>query len=315
MGAVFSNFALIYLSSSLYQMMKSLLLVFICLWSKIFLHNDIYKHHLLGIGCLIFGLILGDVSALLYREEDISIAEHPIKGIILIILSQLFFSGVYIIQEIFIKHYDIHASQIVGFEGLWGIIIFTLLLIIFQFIPCDNWDIKEEICTKNDKKKYLLEDSIFALRQMWEKKSIFILYLLYIISVSFFNVFGVKLTILVSSTARAVVDNARSVVVWLFFLFIETAPDTKERFRIVQFIGLLFLVFGTLVYNEIIVLPFWGLDYNIRPNLVKRQKERFIKKLEEEDDDDEFEENREKKLYMSVQGKDSIAYANQNENH
>ena len=191
---------------------------------------------------------------------------------------------------------------------------YYILLIIFQFIPCDNSDIKEEICTKNDENKFLLEDSIFAFRQMWEKKSIFILYLLYIITVPFFNVFGVKLTILVSSTARAVVDNARSVLVWLFFFFIETAPDTKENFRLVQFIGLLFLVFGTLVYNEIVVLPFWGLDYNIRPNLVKRQKERFIKKLEEEDDD-ESEENREKKLYESVQGKDSIANANQNENH
>ena len=133
---------------------------------------------------------------------------------------------------------------------------------------------------------------------MWEKKSIFILYLLYIITVPFFNVFGVKLTILVSSTARAVVDNARSVLVWLFFFFIETAPDTKEGFRFVQFIGLLFLVFGTLVYNEMVVLPFWGLDYNIRSNLVKRQKELFIKKLEEEDDD-EFEEDKEKKLYIS----------------
>ena len=124
LASVFSNYALIYLSSSLYEMMRGLLLVFICLWSKIFLHNNIYKHHILGIGCLIFGFILGGASALIYKEEDINIVEHPIKGIILIILSQLFLSGVYIIQEKFIKHYDIHVCQIVGFEGLWGIIIY-----------------------------------------------------------------------------------------------------------------------------------------------------------------------------------------------
>ena len=142
---------------------------------------------------------------------------------------------------------------------------------------------------------------------MWSEKSILIIYIFLFISVALFNVFSINLTKLVSSTARAVVDNLRSVFVWLFFLFFEPVKGTKETFNFVEFIGLLFIVFGTLFYNEIIVLHFCGLDNDIRQSLVKRKKEELIKKLEEEDD--------EKKLYISVQGKDNIETSNENDSN
>ena len=301
-----SNIGLIYLSSSYYQMMRGLLLAFICLWSKIFLKNPIYKHHILAVVSLIFGFILVGVSILINpynSERDI----NPVFGMILIIISQLLLSADFVLQEKFIKNYDIHPCQLVGFEGLWGIIMFIIILIIFQFIPCKEKEIRQFICIKKSENEYYVEDSIFALKQMWSEKSILIIYIFLFISVALFNVFSINLTKLVSSTARAVVDNLRSVFVWLFFLFFEPVKGTKETFNFVEFIGLLFIVFGTLFYNEIIVLHFCGLDNDIRQSLVKRKKEELIKKLEEEDD--------EKKLYISVQGKDNIETSNENDSN
>ena len=302
LGNVASILGLTYLSSSLFQMMKGFLLFFICLFSKILLNNPIYRHHILGVCSLIIGLILVGISSIINSDKDSNIVKHPLIGAFLIIVSQFFTSGVYVFEEKFIKLYDIIPSQIVGFEGLWGLSIFTILLIIFQFIPCDDWDIKDDLCTRNDDKKYYMENSIFALKQMWNNKTILILYFFYVISVCLYNIVGVNLTKLVSSAARAVVDNGRTVSVWLFFLIFNPVPGTKENFRVVQFIGLLFIVFGTLVYNEIIVLPFCGLDYDIRQKIVERDKENLIKKLEEEED--------EEKLYISIKGKDNIIINN-----
>ena len=267
--------------------------------SKIFLNNPIYKHHILGIGSLFFGIFLVGLSALIYSDEDKKIVKHPLIGIALIITSELIVSICFVFQEIFIKNYDVHPLQLVGFEGLWGFIIISIILIIFQFISCNNIDISGDICTENDKGELFLEDSIFAFRQMWEKKNILILNILHIISIAIYNVVGINLTKLASSTSRAVVDNVRSVFVFLFFLFFEPVSETKEEFRIIQFIGLLFLVFGTLVYNEIVVIHFFGLDYNTRQNIVKRKKQELIKSLEEEDE--------EKKLYVSVRSKNSFS--------
>ena len=163
LGSILSLFGLIYLSSSLYQMMTGFLLVLICLWSKIFLKYNIYRHHILGIGSLILGLILVGLSVKFISKNNDKI-KHPIIGTLLVIFAQFFSSFGYIVQEKIIKTYDVHPFQFVGYEGLWGIIVFTVLLIIFQLIPCNNWNIRKDICIEYDENKYRLEDSIFLFR-------------------------------------------------------------------------------------------------------------------------------------------------------
>ena len=54
--------------------------------------------------------------------------------------SQFFSSTEYVFQEKFIKQYEVHPFQLVGFEGLWGSIMYSILLIIFQFSDCTSWD-------------------------------------------------------------------------------------------------------------------------------------------------------------------------------
>ena len=184
---------------------------------------------------------------------------------------------------------------------------YTILLSIFQFVSCDSWSksLREGICSVNDDKKYHIEDTKFALRQMWHRKTILVVYIFYVVSIALYNIVGINLTKLVSSTARAVVDTVRTVFIWLFFLFIHPVEGTKEKFRPLQFVGFCFLVFGTLVYNEILVLRFWGLDYYTRDNIALRQKADKMKDLKDTDE--------EGRLYVSVDGKDSTANANEQE--
>ena len=300
-----NTFGLTYLTSSILSMLRSLEIIYVCLWSRIFLKNPIYKHHFLGIGSLIFGLILVGINALIYDSNQV--AKEPIVGIILLLISQMFSSAEYIFQEKFIKYYDVHPFQLVGFEGLWGIIIYTIMLIIFQNISCDNWAdfLKKGICSINEKGKYHLEDSEFAFRQMRDKISILIIYIFYVISIFFYNVIGISLTKLDSSIARAVVDTSRSAFIWLFFLAFDPVKNTKENYHTLQLIGLLFIVFGTLFYNEIIVIPYWGLDINIRKNIEKRKKQKFLDDLANEREEDD--------LYVNEQSKDSNVEKDENE--
>ena len=194
----------------------------------------------------------------------------------------------------FIKHYEVHPFQLVGFEGLWGTLMYGILLIIFQLVSCEDWSetLRDGICFIVDEKDTHIEDSIFAFRQMWDNKALLVVYIFYVVSIALYNIVGINLTKLVSSTARAVVDTVRTVFIWAFFLFFTPVKGTKEEFHILQFIGFIFLVCGTLVYNEIVTIPFLNLDYYTRDNMAKR------KKLANEGEEGKKEEENEKnKLY------------------
>ena len=296
-ASTLNTFGLTYLTSSMYQMMRGIELFFVCLWSKLFLKNPIYRHHILGVGSLIFGLSLVGINAIL--NDDKKVAKDPVTGIILLCSSQLFSSTVYVIQEKFITKYDIHPFQLVGFEGLWGVIMYTILIVIFQFISCKSWSksLKDGICSKDNKDNYHIEDSLFAFKQMWDNLAILFVYISYIVSIAVYNIVGINLTKLVSATARAVVDTVRTVFIWLFFLIFEPVEGTKEHFHILQFIGFIFLVTGTLIYNEIITIPLLGLDYYSRDNIAKRKAEdKNVSMVATED---------EKRLYLSVDSKNN----------
>ena len=307
-ASTLNTFALTYLTSSMYQMMRGLELFFVFLWSKIFLKNPLYRHALLGVGSLIFGLTLVGINSIL--NDDKEVAKDPGIGIILLCASQLFSSTVYIIQEKFFIKYEVHPLQLVGFEGLWGFTIYTVLLIIFQFSPCDNWSnsLKKGVCFEYKENKFHIEDTKFAFKQMGDKISILLVFIFYIVSIALYNIVGVSLTKLVSSTARAVVDTVRTVFIWLFFLFIHPVKGTEEHFHILQFIGFIFLVTGTLIYNEIIVIPYWGLDYYTRDNIAKRkEEENKLGKIG-------IDEDEEKKLSESKDANDTKENTPKNEN-
>ncbi|MBP3800462.1 MAG: hypothetical protein J6I85_00265 [Clostridia bacterium] len=277
LATTINTFGLTYLTTSMFQMMRGLELFFVCLWSTLYLKNPLYRHAVLGIGTLIFGLVLVGINAIIYDQG--SVARNPVVGIILLCASQFFSSSEYVLQEKFIKHYEVHPFQLVGFEGLWGVCMYSILLIIFQFVHCNDWsEALQEICFKDDEGNFLIENSIFAFRQMWDNKNLLIVYIFYVVSIALYNIVGINLTKLVSSTARAVVDTVRTVFIWLFFLFITPVEGTEEHFHWLQFIGFIFLVLGTLVYNEIITLPFCELDKYTRDNIAREREEKEKKK-------------------------------------
>ena len=60
-----------------------------------------------------------------------------------------------------------------------------------------------------------METSIYAFNQMIDNKILLIIYVLYILSICFYNIAAINLTKLVSSTAGVVVDS-----IWSFFILV-----------------------------------------------------------------------------------------------
>ena len=75
-----------------------------------------------------------------------------------------------------------------------------------------------------------------------------------IVSISCFNATGVAITKYASAAQRSTVDTCRTLLIWIISLFLGSEKfDVPLSFG--QLAGFVALVAGTLIYNEIWVLP------------------------------------------------------------
>lgn len=161
------------------------------------------------------------------------------------------------IEQRYMEIYILDPFEFAGWEGIWGILVCLILLPIFQFIPWDS-----EICNNG-----VVEHSINAIDQIFANFVLVVLIWSSITVIWFYNGFGLQVTNLVSATNRVVLRQLKIVLIWIFFLLYPY--EGHETFKPLQFVGFLILVFGVFLYNEVIVLRFWGMDQNL---LIKDDK-------------------------------------------
>ena len=164
-------------------------------------------------------------------------------------------SAGYIIEEkIMHTQKYLHPMQIVGVEGVCASLMWTIVLLIFQFLPCHN----ESFCTDERLENTYNAWEDYASNSMLIYQSIAILLI-----IPFSSIFGVSTTKHGSASSRITILLARNLVVWIFFISVpidtyDGIPVYSEYFTWLQLIGFIILAFGVLIYNEIILLPFCG---------------------------------------------------------
>ena len=92
------------------------------------------------------------------------------------------------------------------------------------------------------------------------------------------NVNGVTITKYGSAAQRTVVDQARNVTVWVFFLIFTVDGKYLEEltiYSIIQFVGFIILLMGVFIYNEILVVRCCGLHTNTKIEQEKRRRQNF----------------------------------------
>lgn len=87
-----------------------------------------------------------------------------------------------------------------------------------------------------------------------------------IISIASFNATGVAITKYATAAQRSTVDTSRTLVIWCVSLALGW-----EQFLWPELIGFLLLVSGTLIYNEIYVVPIGFMSENTREAIAARK--------------------------------------------
>ena len=243
------NIALTMVAASVYQMLRGIKIIITAAFSIIFLKKRLYRHHWTSICCIFLGLILVGVAVLMATDTGKGIETKPL-GVIILVVATVFSSALYVVEEKLLGSYELDPLKVVGLEGLWGTIMWACLLPIFQQIPCHIKD----LCPYDK-----LEDTSRAFDDFGANANLIWLSVAVCFTMAMFNGFGVTVTKNASSAQRATIDTARTLLIWVFFMAVEV-NGKREEFHVLQLIGFVFLVIGTLVFNEIVVVPFFGFN-------------------------------------------------------
>lgn len=255
---------------SVYQMMRGFIMVVVALYSVFFLKIKLFKHQIVGVALAFCGVALVGVASILYAASS---AKSPVLGVIIIVVAQFFAGGVFVTEQLFLEDINVHPLQAVGIEGFSGLCYYLIVLPIFNVIPCDN----EDFCSGG-----YVENSIEAFSQIADSTVIALCFVGFMISISLFNFTGVTVTRKAGALARSTIDTSRTLLIWFFSIFIGW-----EQFIGMQLAGFFLLVLGTLIYNEIIKIPWFGMKESIEEKH-KYMKLRNEAKHKEVTDENEY---------------------------
>jgi len=76
-----------------------------------------------------------------------------------------------------------------------------------------------------------------------------------IFSIAFFNSTGIAMTKYASAAQRSTIDTSRTLTIWILSGCLGLEP-----WLLWEIPGFILLAIGTLLYNEIVVFPYWGFD-------------------------------------------------------
>ncbi|KRX08157.1 hypothetical protein PPERSA_01702 [Pseudocohnilembus persalinus] len=238
--------AYFHMKASISMMLSGTLPVITAVLSFIFFQKKILKHQKLGMFIIIVGSIFLGLTALSH-EEPIEEA-NPILGITLTLLSLLFFGFLMISEEIMLKNYEIPGTLLAGFEGLFALLISLFMIPVVSSIDPNlaNLDLFFEQIFQSS----VLIFAIFGI----------------LFSDMLYTLFCILLTKYSSALTRSIIFQLRAIGVWFTALCIPNPPPQKghwEQFSIVQLIGYLILGFGVFVFQQFIVIKYFGLDQEV----------------------------------------------------
>jgi drug/metabolite transporter (DMT)-like permease len=227
------NMAYSLIAASVVQMTRGAIVIFTCILSVVFLGRKQHPYHLVGVGMVFVGITLVSVSAFTNPdpavEEDDQGNNKILLGIMLCVVAQVFQAAMIVYEEKIMSQYPCNPLQVVGFEGLFGIIVGIVLLLILNPMG--------------------VESTPEAVYQMRNSAPLGIACLASIFSIAFFNFSGVTVTQQASAVSRSTIDVSRTVLIWVVELILHW-----NDFNTLQLIGFIVLAIGTLIYNRLVVI-------------------------------------------------------------
>jgi drug/metabolite transporter (DMT)-like permease len=252
------TFGLIWINVSVFQMLRGSMVIFSTILSIIFLHRKVRPSEWCGIGLAFLALIMIGVAGAEIPEvggssDNRATTTQKVMGSLLVILSQLVQGAQIVVEEFVMKDLNIPALEVVGWEGVWGLLI--TVVIAFPFALLIPGKDPSPLGTS-------LENFIDSFLQL-RSGNVVLCSCIFIVAVLGLNIFGMLITSRANAINRTLLEAARTVLVWITMLICHAANAPFGEiwcdWSFLELGGFAVLFSGMLVYNSIVKLPFF--DY------------------------------------------------------
>jgi hypothetical protein len=240
-AACFMFIGLALSAASVYQMARASLSIFVAIYSVVFLKQKIFRHQVTGIVMLFIGLIIVGTSHIVHQSAS---SDDPIWGGIILIISQVIAAAVLVVEEYLLRIINVEPLHATGVEGMCGFVYTLILLPVLYVIPCNS----DTVCSNGR-----VEDSILAIEQLMSDGWLLLLWISFMVTIAMLYWTGIYTTKYASALARSTYETSRSIAVWMFSIIIGW-----EAFEYLQLLGFMVMTLGLLLFNEIIVFPYFG---------------------------------------------------------
>lgn len=214
------------------NLMRNFNVIVTAILAVLYIRIGLRRHQIGAIGILSIGLILTGLTAILNPDLVTNYGDNKAwLGILLAVVGTIFSSFQFIFEESLFRKYSVSPLKAVGLMGVYGTVIGSVVLLIFEFIKSDS-----------------LEKTSETFHQMGqgtnESRIVIFANLSFVISVSIFNASGLMVTKFGSGLLRTVLITSRSISIWI----VELSVGWKS-FNWLSLFGLLMVLLGVLAYN------------------------------------------------------------------
>ncbi|KAH6636467.1 hypothetical protein F5144DRAFT_530115 [Chaetomium tenue] len=251
LGTTLMNAGLLLVAASIYQMTRGALVLFVGVFSVVFLRRHLHLFQWLSLVGVMTGVgIVGLAGAIqpdkkhadvgLEPEEVNADAVRVIVGVLMIAGAQIFTATQFVLEEWILERSAIEPLRVVGWEGVFGFSVTLLSMVVLH-----------AAVGRTEAGRLGPFDMVEGWRQFWENKGVFVSSVMIMISIGGFNFFGLSVTRSVSATARSTIDTCRTLFIWMVSLGLGW-----ETFKWLQVLGFALLVYFTFLFNGVVQPPF-----------------------------------------------------------
>jgi len=150
-GTTLMNVGLLFVAASIYQMTRGALVLFVGLFSVIFLRRKLYLYQWSALFVVVLGVALVGLAGALFgdqsghdltQDDGVSAntagtpeAVQTIIGVLLIAAAQIFTASQFVLEEWILENYEMDPIEVVGWEGIFGFsVTFVGMLIMYAVV-------------------------------------------------------------------------------------------------------------------------------------------------------------------------------------
>lgn len=187
LGTTLVNAGLFMVAASIYQMTRGALVLFVGLFSVVFLRRHLHLFQWISLVGVVAGVALVGLAGVISPDakaeatdaagkaaEDAATAEalRAALGVVLIAGAQIFTATQFVLEEFLLERSSIEPIEVVGWEGLFGLAVTLIGMLVLHLAV-----------GRTDAGRYGMFDMVEGFRQMTENKAVGITSFLIMISI------------------------------------------------------------------------------------------------------------------------------------